>query len=78
MCIMESMRTHSQIVAAAGKPEQVALRHGVSIHTVRSWAQRDSIPAEHWAVFADEGDATLEELATAAAARRPTPETRVA
>lgn len=64
------MKTHSDIVAAAGKPETVALRRGVSVHTVRSWLQRDSIPAEHWAGFATDGHATLEELATAAAARR--------
>jgi hypothetical protein len=64
------MRTHAQIVAAAGKPEEVAIRRCVSVHTVRSWVQRDSIPAEHWAAFADEGNASLEELALAAAARR--------
>lgn len=67
------MRTHAQIVAAAGKPEEVALRRGVSVHTVRSWIQRDSIPAEHWAGFADDGRATLEELAAAAAAKREAP-----
>jgi hypothetical protein len=65
------MRTHSDIVAAAGKPEEVALRRGVSVHTVRSWAQRNSIPAEHWAGFAADAVATLEELAIAAAAKRP-------
>lgn len=64
------MRTHSEIVAAAGKPEEVALRYGVSVHTVRSWAQRNSIPAEHWAGFAKAGTASLEELAIAAAAKR--------
>lgn len=68
------MRTHSQIVAAAGRPEEVALRRSVSVHTVRSWAQRDSIPGEHWAGFAKDGVATLEELAVAAAARRTSSE----
>jgi hypothetical protein len=67
---MLNMRTHSEIVTAAGKPEEVALRRAVSVHTVRSWAQRDSIPAEHWAGFANDGHATLDELATAAAAKR--------
>lgn len=64
------MRTHSDIVASAGKPEEVALRRGVSVHTVRSWIHRKSIPAEHWAGFAADGHATLDELAEAAASRR--------
>jgi uncharacterized protein YjcR len=64
------MRTHSQIVAAAGRAEEIAIRRGVSVHTVRSWAQRDSIPGEHWAGFAEDGHATLEELAVAAAAKK--------
>ena len=63
------MRTHASIVNAAGA-DQVANRRGVSIHTARSWAQRDSIPAEHWQPFVTEGWATLEELA-AHAARNP-------
>lgn len=67
------MMTHSEIVAKAGKPEEVALRRGVSVHTVRSWMQRNSIPAEHWKGFADEGHATLEDLAVAAAQRRAEP-----
>lgn len=75
---MLSMRTHSQIVAAAGKPEAVAIRRGVSVHTVRSWTQRDSIPAEHWAGFAREGHATLDELAEAAEAKRRTDEAEAA
>ncbi len=36
---------------------------GASTHTVRSWIQRDSIPAEHWKLFADNEWAKLEELA---------------
>ena len=61
------MRTHSQIVKAAGTAEAVAEQRGVSVHTVRSWMQRDSIPAEHWAAFARNGWASLDELALAAA-----------
>lgn len=72
------MRTHAEIVAAAGKPEEVALRRGVSVHTVRSWIQRDSIPADHWAAFAREGHATLDELADAAEARRRSDEAAAA
>lgn len=63
------MATHSDIVKRAGKPEEVAEANKVSVHTVRSWIQRDSIPAEQWAWFAREGHATLEELADIAAAR---------
>jgi hypothetical protein len=61
------MATHSDIVKRAGKPEEVALANGVSVHTVRSWVQRDSIPAEQWAWFARSGHAQLEELAEYAA-----------
>lgn len=46
-------------------PDKIADQRAISIHTVRSWAQRNSIPAEHWAWFAAEGHATLEELALA-------------
>ena len=61
------MRTHSDIVKAAGTAEYVAEMRGVSVHTARSWIARNSIPAEHWAGFAASGWATLEELAAAVA-----------
>ena len=64
------MRNHSDIVRAAGGPEEVALSFGVSRHTVRSWIQRDSIPADQWTAFADRQIASLEELAGAAARKR--------
>ena len=73
------MRTHAEIVAQAGSTEEVALARGVSTHTVRSWVQRDSIPAEHWAAFASDGKATLAELAEYAASnprKRPTEQAR--
>ena len=63
------MRSHDQIVREA-KPERLVELTGVSIHTARSWIQRNSIPAEHWAAVAGEGIATLDELAAAAAAKR--------
>lgn len=69
------MRTHAEIVSAIGA-ERLAEMRGVSIHTARSWAQRDGIPAEHWAALATAELATLEELAKAAAAnprKRPEP-----
>ena len=54
------MQTHSGIVKRAGPAEQVANARGVSVHTVRSWIKRDSIPAEHWAGFVADGKASLE------------------
>lgn len=57
------MANHSDIVKAAGEADAVALRRGVSIHAVRSWIQRDSIPPEHWQGFVEDGAATLAELA---------------
>jgi hypothetical protein len=56
------MREHGEIVKAAGV-EAVAEATTASIHTVRSWIQRENIPAEHWKLFADHEWATLEELA---------------
>lgn len=72
-----SSRNHRDVIKAAGAQRlSDALR--VSIHTVRSWALRDSIPAEHWRELADLSLATLEELADAAAARRTSAETGAA
>lgn len=65
------MRTHRQIIQLAGAAtviERAALP--VSLHTVRSWQQRDAIPGEYWAALAGADIATLPELAHAAAARR--------
>lgn len=65
------MVTHSDIVKRAGPDAKIALARKVSIHTVRAWKQRDSIPAEHWAGFVADGIATYDELAEAAASRLP-------
>jgi hypothetical protein len=64
------MRDHPEIVKAAGI-EAVAEATGASIHTVRSWIQRESIPAEHWKLFAEKAWATLEELAETIKPRKP-------
>lgn len=56
------MASHSDIVKAAGSPEEVATRFGVSVHTVRSWIQRDRIPSERWFDFVDAKLATRDEL----------------
>jgi hypothetical protein len=65
------MTTHSDIIKRAGTPAAILEKIGsvVSVHTVTSWRQRNSIPAEHWKVFCETGLATLEELAVAAAER---------
>lgn len=67
------MTNHRETVRAAGTPEEVATWRGVSVHTVRSWIQRNSIPAEHWLAFAEAGHADLEELARGAAKAAPDP-----
>jgi len=64
------MRTHSAIVGEAGSAEELALRCGVSVHTVRSWAQRDSIPPDKWVIFVNDEKATLEELAAGVQQRK--------
>ncbi|WP_181321168.1 hypothetical protein [Sphingomonas sp. PP-CE-3G-477] len=62
------MRTHTEIVNAAGADRLATLRR-VSLHTARSWAQRDSIPAEHWSDIVKADIASWEELGNAAAAK---------
>lgn len=59
---MLNMKPHSQIIAGADAAKLADLC-GVSVHTVRSWAQRDSIPAEHWITLEEAGVATLQDLA---------------
>lgn len=63
------MVTHADIVRAAGRVEDIASLHGVSVYTVRSWIQRNSIPADKWAAFARAGHASLADLAAAAERR---------
>jgi hypothetical protein len=71
------MRTHSQIVTAAGE-SQLAEIGGVPLNTVISWRQRDRIPADLWKPIADAQLATLDELAGYAAANPRTRPTQVA
>jgi uncharacterized protein YjcR len=70
----QAMRSHADIIKGTGA-EKIRERLGLSVHTVRSWAQRDSIPPEHWTTFEGLGWTTLAELAAgkavkAAAARK--------
>lgn len=62
------MRSHQNIIADVG-PEVVADKLLVSANTSRSWARRDSIPADFWTAFVDREWATLEELAEYAASK---------
>ena len=67
------MRTHEQIIKDADGPAALHDKLGYEgrIHTVRSWAQRGSIPRDIWPDLARLQLATIEELALAAPARRP-------
>lgn len=71
LCILHSgtMRNHTDIIVPS-EVERIASATGKSVHTVRSWRQRGSIPAECWAKLAEMGVATLEELASNAPPRR--------
>jgi hypothetical protein len=64
MPYMPAMKTHSQI-AAAVPARDIAELTGKSIHTVRSWAKRDSIPSRYWPHYVQAGAATVEELLAA-------------
>ena len=55
------MRNHAEIVKDIGAAELASLT-GAPITTVRSWAQRDRIPADHWHVLVVEELATASEL----------------
>lgn len=62
------MRDHGDIVRDAGA-QRIATLTDVSINTVRSWAQRNSVPSEHWAKLIAADFATADELIAAAAKR---------
>lgn len=67
LCITHSrgMNTHADIIRRAGFPRVLDLT-GSSIHTVRSWVARDSIPAKWWKPLSEAGITSLDELADAA------------
>lgn len=65
------MRTHTQIIMSAGDGPAFAKAIGAPYNRVRQWIPTDSIPAPYWSAVVEAGLATLEELATAAARRRP-------
>ena len=63
-------RTHRTILRESGHDRIITLT-GLPVTTVRSWDQRDSIPADMWLTLADAEIATLEELAGSASRKRP-------
>lgn len=63
------MRSHSEIIRSA-TAQTVSELTDTSIHTVRSWVQRDSIPSEYWAALIAAGHCGADELIDAAAAKR--------
>lgn len=52
---------HADIIPYADAPK-VAERLGVSVNTVLSWRQRNSIPTDKWPALIAAGFATLEAL----------------
>lgn len=63
------MRSHAQIIAAAGGYRALAAKLGLSAERVRFWERRKAIPPTHWVDVAGAKVATLKELAEAARAR---------
>ena len=61
--------THSDIIVAAGGPSALGRKIGVDPNTTKAWKRLNSIPAPHWKAVADAGIASLEDLASAAAAK---------
>lgn len=62
------MRNHKTIIAQAGAERVRQVLGGKpSLHTVRSWQQRNGIPSQHWLALTLAGLTSLEELAQAAA-----------
>ncbi|WP_442957831.1 carph-isopro domain-containing protein [Phenylobacterium sp.] len=60
------MRTHTEIIEAAGGYRALAERLGLPKDRVRFWARRGAIPPTQWAVVASAKVASLRELAEAA------------
>lgn len=61
--------SHRDIIARSGGPAATGRRIEVDPNTVKGWNRLNSIPAAHWQRITDEGLASLEELAAAAASK---------
>lgn len=62
------MRTHTEIIRTVGEGA-IADLTGAPLLTVRSWAQRNSIPSKHWVLLVSNKHCTADELMAAAAKR---------
>lgn len=62
------MRTHTEIIRAVGEALVAEITDAPAL-TVRSWAQRNSIPSKHWAALVSREHCTAEELMASAAKR---------
>lgn len=60
------MRSHAEIIRDNDEA-LIAETAKVSVHTVRSWAQRNSVPSGYWSALIAAGLATADELIAAAA-----------
>lgn len=60
-----AMTTHADIVKQAGKAPELADKLGVSVHTVRSWIARNTIPPAHWYDFEQLGFSKVSKIAEA-------------
>lgn len=58
------MRTHEQIIAAAGGYKALADKLGLPREKVRFWERRKSIPPGQWAAVSTARLATFTELST--------------
>lgn len=56
-----AMRNHADIIRAAGE-DAIAAATKAPVNTIRSWVQRNRIPAPQWAALVDAGICTADEL----------------
>ena len=64
-----AMRSHTDIIAAAGGPSRLARVLKAPSGRAHQWKRLDSIPPRYWPALAGRGLASLEELAAAVARR---------
>jgi predicted phage terminase large subunit-like protein len=64
------MRTHTEVIVAAGGQTRLARALGVSVFVVNAWRFREVIPPKYWPMLVKAGLATRAELSSAAEARR--------
>lgn len=72
------MVTFLSIFERTGATEMARRIGFTDANTVHAWKRTDSIPAAYWKALAEAGIASLDELAEAAANRRPVKQERAA